>query len=104
MMRNMTTEPADPHQVQMVVDSARYAPNAGNRRLQPVIAVTDREQLMLLAAHAVGLASCPVTSFSKVAVGRILGLADEVTAAMIVCLGHPAIAQPPAIPAPLPIV
>ena len=149
VVRNMTSDPVEPHQVELVVDAARYAPNAGNRRLQPVIAVTDPKTVhllrmvapgmiarptaaavicidhgratdfgfapdapglyidvgttaatMLLAAHAVGLASCPVTSFSKVAVGRILGLADDVTAAMIICLGHAATVQPPAFPAP----
>lgn len=151
VVRNMTTEPADPQKVDEVVKAARYAPNAGNRRLQPVIAVTDPRRLrllravgpgmiarptaaavicidrgramdfglapdspglyidvgttaatMLLAAHAVGLAACPVTSFSEVAVGRILGLTDNVTAVMIICLGHPASVQPPAFPAPLP--
>jgi nitroreductase len=133
-----------------VLRSARYAPNAGNRRLQPVVPVTDPDLLrllrmvapgmivrptaaavicidtaravgfgfrpgvpglyvdvgtaaatMLLAAHAVGLASCPVTSFSHAAVARLLGLPDGTEPQLIVCLGHPAEHQPPPIRAPL---
>ncbi|HVE30906.1 MAG TPA: nitroreductase family protein, partial [Mycobacteriales bacterium] len=56
---------------------------------------------MLLAAHAVGLGSCPVTSFSRAAVARLLGLAEGIEPRLVVCLGHPAGHQPPAIRAPL---
>jgi hypothetical protein len=49
---------------------------------------------LLLAAHAVGLASCPVTSFSRSAVARLLGLAPGVRPEMIVCLGHADPVQP----------
>lgn len=53
---------------------------------------------LLLAAHAIGLASCPVTSFSRVAANRLLGLRPGLTAQMIICLGHAASKQPPAMP------
>jgi nitroreductase len=56
---------------------------------------------MLLAAHAVGLASCPVTSFSRLAANRVLGLPNGVTAQMIICVGHAAARQPPVVGAPL---
>jgi hypothetical protein len=39
--RNMSTEPVGPGAVRAGAASARYAPNAGNRRLQPVVPVTD---------------------------------------------------------------
>jgi len=51
---------------------------------------------MLLAAHAIDLAACPVTSFSHVAAGRLLGLDPQVRPQMIICLGHAARVQPPA--------
>ncbi|MDO8209577.1 nitroreductase family protein [Conexibacter sp. CPCC 206217] len=141
--RNMSAEPVAPEAFELVIGAARHAPNAGNRRLQPVVPVTDPRLLrllrliapgmvprpqaaavicidvaraldygfrpdapglyvdvgttaatLLLAAHAVGLASCPVTSFSRAAAGRLLGLAPGVTAQMIVCLGHAAVDQP----------
>lgn len=50
----------------------------------------------LLAAHALHLAGEPVTSFSRVAVARLLGLREGLDPRLIVCLGHPAGAQPPA--------
>ena len=142
--RNMSAEPVDREAFELVIDAARHAPNAGNRRLQPVVGVTDPRLLrllrliapgmvprpqaaavicidvkraagygfrpdapglyidvgtsaatMLLAAHAVGLASCPVTSFSHAAAGRLLALAPGVTPQLIVCLGHAATDQPP---------
>jgi nitroreductase len=59
----MSADPVDPTRLEQVVQAARWAPNAGNRRLQPVLSVTD-----------------PATRE---------GLSPE----MIVCLGHPAAAQ-----------
>ncbi|HEY1281744.1 MAG TPA: nitroreductase family protein [Acidimicrobiales bacterium] len=142
--RQMDARPVEPADLDRVVRAARYAPNAGNRRLQPVIPVSSPRLLqllrlvapgmlprpaaaavicidvgraagfgfrsdapglfvdvgttaatMLLAAHAIGLASCPVTSFSRAAVARLLGLGDSMTPRLIVCLGHAADAQPP---------
>ena len=51
---------------------------------------------MLLAAFELGVASCPVTSFSRAAVARILGVEAAVTPQMIICLGHAGAEQPPA--------
>nr|WP_275404143.1 nitroreductase family protein [Pseudonocardia acidicola] len=50
---------------------------------------------MLLAAHAVGLAAGPVTSFSRAAVGVVLRLPEGWSPELLVCLGHPAPDQPP---------
>ena len=47
-------------------------------------------QTMMLAAHAIGLSSGPVTSFSKEAVGVILNLPDAYTPEMFICIGHQA--------------
>jgi nitroreductase len=142
--RQMDGRPVDPADLDLVVRAARYAPNAGNRRLQPVYTVSSPRLLrllrlvapgmlprpqaavvvcidegravgygfrpdapglfidvgttaatVLLAAHAIGLASCPVSSFSRAAVARLLGLRDSITPRLIVCLGHAAEQPPP---------
>ena len=147
VVRNMDDRPVDAADLDLVVRAARYASNAGNRRLQPVVPVSSPRVLallrlvapgmlprphaavvvcidnsraagygfrpgapglyidvgtaaatMLLAAHAIGLASCPVTSFSRVAVARLLGLSPSLTPHLIVCLGHAAADQPPPVP------
>lgn len=149
--RSMSEQPVDPDSLSLIQRAARYAPNAGNRRLQPVVAVTDAPTLrllravspgmiarptaalvicidearaeeygfapdapglfidvgtamatVLLAAYAVGVGAVPVSSFSRAAAGRILGLPVTTVPRLIVCLGHPAGIQPPPMPAPLP--
>jgi nitroreductase len=141
--RAMSDDPVDPALVQQIVQAARWAPNAGNRRLQPVLPVTDPVTLrllkavspgmvprpraaivicldtaraeefgfqpghrglyvdvgttaatLLLAAHSVGVGACPVTSFSRAAAARILGLRTGLSPEMVVCLGHPTDDQP----------
>jgi nitroreductase len=143
--RAMTDEPITVRDLDLVVRSARYAPSAGNRRLQPVLPVTDPRLIrlvravspgmlplpqavvvicidrgravsygfrpdasglyvdvgtaaatMLLAAHALGLGACPVTSFSAAAVAKLLQLDASISPQMLICLGHPAADQPPA--------
>ena len=56
---------------------------------------------MLLAAFEMGVGCCPVTSFSRAAVARILGVDAGVAPQMIICLGHAAAQQPPAMGATL---
>lgn len=141
--RRMSDEPVSPELLDLVVGASRWAPNAGNRRLQPVRLVTDPVTVrllkavspgmvpspqavvaicldtrraeefgfqpghrglyvdvgttaatLLLAAHSVGLGACPVTSFSRAAAARVLGLPDGMSAEMLVCLGHPTDVQP----------
>jgi nitroreductase len=145
--RTMTAEPVAADHIDVVVRAGRAAPNAGNRRLQPILPVTDPGMIrllrlvapgmiarppvvivvgidiaraaaygfppdspglyidvgtamatMLLAAHALGLGAVPVSSFSRVAVGRLLGLPDSTEPRMLVCLGHAARTQPPPMP------
>lgn len=45
-------------------------------------------QTMMLTAHAIGLSSGPVTSFSKEAVRVILNLPKSYTAEMFICIGY----------------
>jgi nitroreductase len=146
--RQMSPEPVTARDLDLVLDAARWAPNAGNRRLQPVLPVTDPALLrllrcvspgmvprpqaalvicvdtnraadfgfapdwrglfvdvgttaatLLLAAHSFGLGSCPVTSFSRAAVARLLDVPPGVRPELIVCLGHPAAEQPVAMSA-----
>lgn len=148
--RSMTDRPVDPDSLALVVRAARFAPNAGNRRLQPLVPVVDPGTLhllrsvspgmiarptaavvicvdvaraqdygfapdapgllidvgtalatVLLAAYALDLGAVPVSSFSRVAAGRILGLPDTTVPRIIVCLGHPAPTQPPPMAPPL---
>ncbi len=47
-------------------------------------------QTMMLAAHSLGLASGPVTSFSQSAVQVVLNLPDNLTPEMFVCVGYAA--------------
>jgi nitroreductase len=143
--RAMTDAPVDPDVLALIVQAGRAAPNAGNRRLQPMVVVTEPRLLrllrlvspgmlqrptaaiviclddlraarygfragspglfidvgtiaatLLLAAYGLDVAAGPVTSFSAPAVGRILQLEAGVRACMIVCLGHAAGHQPPA--------
>jgi nitroreductase len=51
-------------------------------------------QTMLLAAHALGLGAGPVTSFSQAAVRAALNLPPALRPELLICLGHPAAAQP----------
>lgn len=44
---------------------------------------------MMVAAHALGLGSCPVTSFSHGAVSVVLGLPSTVEPELFLLLGHP---------------
>lgn len=45
---------------------------------------------MMVMAHALGLGSCPVTSYSRAGVGTLLELPETVVPQMFVLLGHPA--------------
>jgi len=143
--RALTDTPVGHDQLQTVLDSARYAPHAGNRRLHRYVVVTRPSLLravrmvspgmlqrpmaaivvcvnwarvhdygfppaspgpyidvgtaaatLLLAAHSTGLGAGPVTSFSRTALSTILNLPAGVRPELIICLGHAATEQPPA--------
>jgi nitroreductase len=53
------------------------------------IDVGTAAQNMMTMAHALGLGSCPVTSFSKSGVATVLGLPPSLTPELILILGHP---------------
>jgi nitroreductase len=53
-----------------------------------LIDVGTAAQTMMLAAHALGLASGPVTSYSKEAVKMILNLPESYSPEMFICIGH----------------
>jgi len=60
-----------------------------------LIDVGTAAQTMMLAAQALGLASGPVTSYSKEAVKMILNLPEDYSPEMFICIGHKAeTAQP----------
>ena len=64
----------------------------------PWIDVGTATATILLAAQAVGLGAGPVSSFSHAAVGVVLDLPDTWSPELIICLGHPAAAQPGPMP------
>jgi nitroreductase len=143
--RALSDAPVELDQLQSILDTARFAPHAGNRRLHRYVAVTEPRLLralrmvspgmlqrptaaivvcvnwdevgsycfppanpgpyidvgtaaatLLLAAHSIGLAAGPVTSFSRCAVATLVNLPAGVRPELIICLGHPAPVQPPA--------
>ena len=144
VVRAMTSHPVTHDQLDTILETASFAPSAGNRRLHPLVVVTNQARLqvlrlvspgmlqrpaaaivicidqaaagrygfrkgtpglyvdvgtlaatLLLAAHASGLGSGPVTSFSRAAAARVLDLPDGWDPQLIVCLGQPADRQPP---------
>jgi nitroreductase len=145
VVRALTDAPVGHDQLRTILDSARYAPHAGNRRVHRYVVVTRSSLLravrmvspgmlqrpvaavvicvdwarvhdygfpsanpgpyidvgtaaatLLLAAHSLGLGAGPVTSFSRTALAAILKLPTGVRPELIICLGHPADQQPPA--------
>jgi nitroreductase len=55
----MGPDPIEERDLNRVMDAARYAPNAGNRRLQFVQAITDPATIALLRAVAPGMLPTP---------------------------------------------
>ena len=55
-----------------------------------LIDVGTAAQTMMLAAHGIGLATGPVTSYSKEAIKVILNLPERLTPEMFICIGHKA--------------
>ncbi len=70
-----------------VVVVVTVAGDAGPRAL---FDVGRHSQNLMVAAHAEGLASCPVTIHHPDVARRVLGIPDDVDPSMIVTLGHPA--------------
>jgi nitroreductase len=60
--RAMTDEPVAREDVDIIVRAAGAAPNAGNRRLQPVVAVTDPAMLRLLRLVSPGMIARPTAA------------------------------------------
>jgi len=67
---------------------------ARNERGSPVD-VGTAAAMMLLGAHALGLGSGIVTSFSKAAVSTVLNLPEHLTPEMFITLGYAAPSGPP---------
>ena len=53
---------------------------------------------MMTEAHALGLGTCPVTSFSRAGVETVLGLPAHARPEAILLIGHPAAARPRVLP------
>jgi nitroreductase len=145
--RSYTSQPVGERELKLLLEAARWAPSAGNRRINKFLVVRDAEKIKLvrqvapgmlgvptalivictdrrradeegvkldqderntwidvgaaaqnvmLAAEALGLGSCPLTSFSLEGVRVILELPDHLVPDYVVQLGHraPAPRQP----------
>lgn len=57
--RRMTDQPISQRDLDLVEQSARYSPNAGNRRLQPLVRVTDPVLIRLLRMVSPGMLPVP---------------------------------------------
>jgi nitroreductase len=140
VVRAFTDDPVSVDDLRRILESARWAVSAGNRRINKFLVVRDtrtiglvkavspgmlgrptalivictdtekaaKEQVqldrdpntwidvgtaamnMMLAAHALGLGSCPATSFSRSGVTTVLELPPTLIPEFIVQLGHPA--------------
>lgn len=139
VIRDMAEKEVERGQLEKILESARWAPAAGNQRTNcfiviqnfltlrlirmfspgmyqhpgaviiicidwdvvkdnkfaegdpsPYIDLGASMQTMMLAAHAIGLGSGPVTSFSKEAVRIILNLPPNLSPEMLICIGYAA--------------
>ncbi|GAA2270076.1 hypothetical protein GCM10010430_64680 [Kitasatospora cystarginea] len=61
-VRAMTAEPVEPEQLRTVLDSARFAPHAGNRRLHRYVAVTHPPLLRALRLVSPGMLQHPAAA------------------------------------------
>ena len=59
MVRTMTDDPVTPEDLAAIADAARWAPSAGNRRLQPIVTVTDQAVLRRLRMVSPGMLARP---------------------------------------------
>lgn len=55
----------------------------------PYVDVGTAAQNMLNMAHALGVGSCPVTSFSQSGVSGVLGLPEQLSVELLIMLGQP---------------
>ncbi|MER6076229.1 nitroreductase family protein [Streptomyces sp. NPDC001817] len=62
VVRAMTSEPVDLLQVEAVLDSARYAPHAGNRRLHRYVAITRPALLRAVRMVSPGMLQRPTAA------------------------------------------
>jgi nitroreductase len=138
--RSFTGESLDDRDIEAVLEAARWAPNAGNRRIHRYLIVRSPERVnlvrsvspgmlarpaalivictdlerarveqvqverdttvwidvgtaamsMMMAAHALGLGSCPTTSFSRGGVREVLELPSHAIPEFVLQLGRPA--------------
>ena len=62
MTRAMTGQPVERDRIEAVLEAARWAPNAGNRRLHRLVAVQDPRTLRLLRVVSPGMFQRPMAA------------------------------------------
>jgi nitroreductase len=71
-------------------DKSRREGVQGSRDSTNWIDVGTCAMNMMIAAHALGLGSCPVTSFTQAGLASVLDLPDTITPELVLMLGYPA--------------
>ena len=137
--RSFTDKPVSRENIMRLLEAARWAASAGNRRIHKFVVIEDQDtiqqvrsvspgmlghptaiivictdkikakeegvkldldsttwidvgtasQNMMLAAHELGLGSCPTTSFSHSGVSTVLNLPEHLEPEYILQVGHP---------------
>src|SRR5437763_602935 len=62
VVRAMTAEPVTQDELTTIVNTASYAPSAGNRRLHPLVVVTDAARLRVLRLVSPGMLQRPAAA------------------------------------------
>ena len=77
----------------LVCSDRERARKLGGSLGQSYLAIVDcamAVQNMLLAAYALGLGSCPIKSFSEIAVKEILEIPNNIEPELLIAIGYPA--------------
>ncbi|MFD0690672.1 nitroreductase family protein [Actinomadura fibrosa] len=78
-------------------DRSRAVRTGGGRWDEGLLCVAMAVQNLLLAAHALGLGGCPVSSFRAPVIQSLLRLPEHLEPVLLVPLGHPAGDRPRAV-------
>ena len=87
----------DPTAIIVICINREIAKKAGKLgEFMPLMDISMAAQNMMLMAHALGIGSCPVLSFNKVALKELLALPEYIEPALLITLGYPKyIPKPP---------
>jgi nitroreductase len=79
----------DPDTVVVLCVNRRRVRGRGPHEVVAVMDVAMAAQNMMLAAYSLGIGSCPVASFNRLAIRELLGIPEYVEPVLMVSLGYP---------------